>query len=128
MKRKLLAIVTGIVILFTTMGCASNCPECPSEATYFKSSLELMEWLGVHKDLQTSEYTSIFEDYAQSRELQKQALADGYIISVYVMNEFDVYGEPVNNFWVLCDAYLENGDVYYWSMMDFSTLEYAGNW
>ena len=49
-------------------------------------------------------------------------LEDGYIINAYINDD----GE--GNYWVWCDAYLDIGEIYYWTMLDFDGLEWYGSW
>ncbi len=44
-----------------------------------------------------------------------------------IMNAYIEY-EGVDNYWVVCEVYLATGDVFYWSIVDFSEIQWYGNW
>ena len=120
MKRVIFVILISLVLLG---GCTSDNGGSGTESIgYFHSSSQLGDWLDSHKDLQTGEQSSINEDYELARELQQRALEDGYIINIYINDD----GEGA--YWVWCDAYLDIGEIYYWSMLDFDDIEWYGSW
>jgi uncharacterized protein YceK len=124
MKNRFLVgvLLATSLIVVSLSGCASASTGNSDTPSYFTSSSQLSSWLQDNKDLQTTEFSSLTEDYIQARELQRRALDDGYIMNAYI--EY----EGVENYWVVCEAYLATGDVFYWSIVDFSEIHWYGNW
>jgi hypothetical protein len=114
-------LVTSLLVI-SLSGCTPDTTGKSGELSYFTSSSQLSSWLQGNKDLQTTDYSSLTEDYIQARELQRRALDDGYIMNVYIEDD------GVENYWVICDVYLTTGDVYYWSIIDFNDIQWYGNW
>jgi len=124
--KKLVILRTVILLTLLPALLAVGCQQEASpvqEIGYFATSGQISTWLDVNKDLQTSEISSIYEDYQCALELQQRALKDGYIINIYL--NADEAGEFM---WVWCDAYTQAGDIYYWTMLDFGDIAWFGNW
>ncbi|NQT30860.1 MAG: hypothetical protein HQ588_00865 [Deltaproteobacteria bacterium] len=113
-------ILLSLIFLIGLAGCTTS--TLTQELGYFSTSNQITAWLTDNKDLQTSEVSSIYEDYQCALELQQRALEDGCIINIYLNDD----GE--GNYWVWCDAYTEAGDIYYWAMVDFGDMNWYGNW
>jgi len=125
MKKIVILCIVVLLTLWLTLpavGCQQEANPV-QEIGYFPTSGQISTWLDANKDLQTSEISSIYEDYQCALELQQRALKDSYIINVYLNTD-----EVGDFLWVWCDAYTQAGDIYYWTMLDFGDIAWFGNW
>jgi hypothetical protein len=106
MKRSnwlLVGLVAVCLVILPLAGCGTSC-----DFKDFSSLDELEEWL-VENDVSEKPVTEYAEDwYRRALEVQSDALADGYVVSV----DYDVM-EDGESMTVWCTAVV-GGRVFYW--------------